>query len=184
VLRLDVTLRRAVLATCAAVLMLAAPAAAHTYKVSGEDIAVDEDNGVYRLQGGLLGSFKVTSFQTVATSPVFHGTGTEKFEGCLDRRRDGSCAGDPKGTLSFSFDYWALYDSPDPASLVWGACWHPVASGTGDFRGARGVLQMVDTPTKEGVQTDYIGTIRLEGRHGRGAVRAAAAARPACGSQS
>ena len=79
------------------------------------------------------------------------GRGTELFEGCLDRRRDRSCKGDPSGTLSFTFEYWALFASPDPASLVWGACWHPIVSGTGDFAGAQGVIAMVDTPTPSGV---------------------------------
>jgi hypothetical protein len=53
--------------------------------------------------------------------------------------------------------------SDDPASLVWGACWHPVVSGTDDFEGARGVFVMADTPTKQGVKTAYIGNLTLDG---------------------
>ena len=183
-LRFELSWPRALLVTCAAALALATPAGAQNHKVSGQDITVDADKGLYKLQGDLIGSFKVTSYQELATSPVYHATGTEQFEGCLDQRGDRSCAGDPTGTISFTFEYWALYDSPDPASLVWGACWHPVASGTGDFEGARGVLQMVDTPTKHGVETAYIGTLRLKAGHGHDAARASAASRPACGASS
>jgi hypothetical protein len=179
--------RRALLASCAAALALAAPAVAGTHELEGTMVPVDVEKGIYRAEGSLIGSWTYTSFQEIATSPLYHATGTEEFDGCLDRRRDGSCAGDPKGTLSFTFEYWALYDSPDPASLVWGACWHPLASGTGDFAGARGVVQMVDTPTRDGQKTTYIGNLRFkrghahEGRHrGRGG-HAARISRSTCG---
>ena len=38
------------------------------------------------------------------------------FKGCIDRRRDRSCKGDPSGTLSFTIRYWELRDSADPTS--------------------------------------------------------------------
>ena len=84
------------------------------------------------MTGGLIGKWKTTSFKTLATSPIYKGKGTEKFNGCLDRRRDGHCAGDPRGTIRFSFLYWAKFGPGD--SLVWGSCWHPVRGGTGGFR--------------------------------------------------
>ncbi|MBA3406764.1 MAG: hypothetical protein H0U06_01680, partial [Solirubrobacterales bacterium] len=42
-------------------------------------------------------------------------------------------------------------------------CFHPVVQGTGDFAGAQGVLMFVDSPTKQGVKTNYIGTLTLAG---------------------
>lgn len=164
--------RLLVLATCAAALLVAAPAGAATYAVSGKQSVVDEEKGIYKMRGSLLGRWTTTSFEEVATEPYYQGRGTERFRGCLDRRRDHSCKGDPSGTLSFTFDYWALFDGED---LVWGSCWHPVTGGTGDFAGARGVLVMVDTPTKGGVRTDYIGNLTLKGK-GKSARRASAAA--------
>ena len=170
-------LSRTIVATCAAALALAAPAAAGTHQLSGKQITVDEEAGVYKMRGSLIGSWKITGFEELGTSPVYHAKGTEAFRGCLDRRRDGSCKGDPSGTLALDFEFWALFRSDDPASLVWGACFHPITSGTGDFAGAEGVIQMVDTPTGNGVKTRYIGNLKLRGS---GARRAAAASRPSC----
>jgi hypothetical protein len=147
----------------AAILVTAAPAAAKTYAVSGKQIVVDADKGVYKMRGSLIGRWSVTAFQESPQDPYFHASGTEEFKGCLDRKRDGRCKRDPSGTLSMTFEYWALNASDDPASLVWGACWHPVVSGTGDFEGARGVFVMADTPTKQGVKTAYIGNLTLDG---------------------
>ena len=159
------------LAISAAVLVTAAPAAAKTYAVSGKQIVVDADKGVYKMRGSLIGRWSVTGFQELAQEPYFHASGTEEFKGCLDRKRDGRCKGDPSGTLSMTFEYWALNASDDPASLVWGACWHPVVSGTGDFEGARGVFVMADTPTKQGVKTAYIGNLTLDGGARSGSAR-------------
>ena len=125
---------------------------------------MDEENGIYKMRGSLIGRWNVTSFQESAQDPYFHGSGTEEFKGCLDRKRDGRCKHDPRGTLQITYEYWALFGSEDPESLVWGSCWHPVVSGTGDFEGATGVFTMVDTPTKNGVSTRYIGNLTLEGQ--------------------
>ena len=151
---MNTNLTRVLLAAAAALLIFAAPAGAKTYAVSGKQIAVNENAGKYRMTGGLIGKWKTTSFKTIATSPIYKGKGTEKFNGCLDRRRDGHCAGDPRGTIRFSFLYWAKFGPGD--SLVWGSCWHPVRGGTGGFAGATGVLTFVDTPVGKGVD------VRLE----------------------
>ena len=169
------------LAACAAaVLAAAAPAGAKTHAVSGKQIVVNEEAGTFKMRGGLIGAWQATDFKELETSPWYHAEGTEAFKGCLDRRRDRSCKGDPKGTLSFTFEYWALFASEDPASLVWGACWHPVVSGTGDFAGAEGVLVFADTPTHGGVKTRYVGNVTLKG-HAARAGRAAAVGGSGCG---
>jgi hypothetical protein len=146
------------LAATAAALVLAVPAGAATYQVAGKQTVIDADAGTSTMSGGLLGAWKITSFEQVALSPYYEAKGTESFEGCIDRRRDRSCKGDPSGTLAFEFSYWATYGSADPASLVWGACWHPVVGGTGAFAGAQGALTMVDSPTSAGVSTRSIGS--------------------------
>jgi hypothetical protein len=163
-LRTNTSRRLVALAGCAVLaLALAAPASGKTHRLSGTQKVVDEDAGTYKMRGSLVGDWSTTSFDEVEEpSPTyFHGRGTELFKGCLDRRRDRSCKRDPKGSLSFTFDYWGLFASPDPASLVWGACWHPIVKGTGDFAGAQGVVMMVDTPTDKGVETRYIGNVTL-----------------------
>jgi hypothetical protein len=108
----------ALLAVCAAATAVAAPAGAATYPVSGKQIVVNQKKGIFKMRGGLLGRWTGTSFKVLAKSPLYRAKGTERFRGCIDRRRDRSCAGDPSGTLSFTFRYWALFRSSDPASLV------------------------------------------------------------------
>jgi hypothetical protein len=167
-------------AAAAAALVLAAPAGAATYQVDGKQRVIDEAAGLSKVTGGLVGRWATTSFEVVATEPYVEGNGTEEFSGCIDRRRDRSCKGDPSGTISFEFRYWGLYGSADPASLIWGSCWHPVVGGTGAFAGAAGVVTFVDSPTPNGVKTSYVGTITTKG--GKASRRAArtAAAQPGC----
>jgi hypothetical protein len=170
-----------------AALALAAPAGAASYRITGKQIAIDENAGLFKLDGSLVGFWKVTGFDTLATTPLLQARGTEVFKGCLDRRRNGCDRRDPGGTLSLTFTYEALFASPDPASLVWGSCRHPIVSGTGSFAGARGVIAMVDTPVRGGVTTDYIGNLTLPSRHRaahhRGRAKAAEAGVTApCGS--
>jgi hypothetical protein len=160
------------LAAAAAALLLASPAGAATYQVAGKQKVIDEAAGTSKVTGDLRGSWNITSFEEVALSPYYEAKGTELFTGCIDRRLDRSCEGDPSGTMTFDFGYWAMYGSADPASLVWGACWHPVVSGTGAFAGAQGVLTFVDSPTAAGVTTRYIGSLTLQG--GRSSHRAQA----------
>lgn len=157
--------RRATLlaVTCtAAAAAVATPASANTYFVSGQQIVIDQTTGTAAMHGGLIGIWTYTSEPTFLSDyPLYHYTGTEHFEGCLNRHRDLSCRHDPRGTLTFSYDAWASYSAPSEAGFSWGACVHPVTSGTGAFSGAQGVITMIDTPTPSGVLTRYDGNIVL-----------------------
>jgi len=165
-------------------LFAAAPATAQrTYRVAGRQVVLDQDAGTNKMFGGLRGIWVTTSFNELATTPLYRAEGTESFTGCLDRKRDRSCAGDPSGTLRFRFLYWGKFGPGD--QLVWGSCWHPVVGGTGAFSGADGVLTFVDSPTGSGgVSTRYVGSITLAGRaaKARHRARAAASRRGGCGS--
>jgi len=157
-------------------------AARSTFAVSGRQITIDENAGTYLMRGGLRGMWQTTSFDEIAKEPIYQAKGTETFKGCLDRRADRSCAGDPTGTLNFSFLYWASFDSS--GALQWGACYHPITSGTGDFRGATGVLMFADTPVGNGTRTAYTGNVTLaNGSPSRGhrAAVARAATTVGCG---
>jgi hypothetical protein len=166
------------LVAAVAALALASPAGAATIELEGRQKAIDESTA--KMTGDLRGVWTTTSFEPVAFEPYFEAKGTELFEGCMDRRRDRSCAGDPSGTLSLRFRYAAIYGSADPASLVWGTCWHPVVSGTGAFAGAQGILAFVDSPTAKGVSTRYIGSLTLKRAGSSRKASATAARRPAC----
>lgn len=171
---LAVALSAAVGVTCAPAL-----AARQALPVSGRQTVVDADKGLYRMKGGLLGSWQQTGFTEIATSPIYEAKGTESFQGCVDRGRDGSCAGDPSGRLDFSFLYWGSFGAGD--SLNWGACYHPIVGGTGDFRGAIGVLVFADTPVAGGVLTRYAGSVTIErGQRARARKSSSTAAPAGC----
>jgi hypothetical protein len=79
-----------------------------------------------------------------APSGTIQATGTEHFAGCLDLDTDGSCTGDPHGTLAFTFQLSAKFEPVPPFSEIHGRCQHPILSGTGDLAGATGVITFKD----------------------------------------
>ena len=116
-------------------------------------------------QGDLLGTWNITAFTThyQGSEGQFVGSGKELFAGCRDVDRSGACdTGEPKGTIRFTFIYWATLD-PKTQSLVKGQCVHPVLGGTGAFAGVKGIIHMTDSPTPSGVRTRYTGTLRYGG---------------------
>lgn len=113
--------------------------------------------GFYFMEGAsgngaaqLIGCWWTTSLEFIlpsigTLSGVIVATGTELFDGCLDLGGDGSCAGDPSGTLDFAFNATVKYD-PGYTQLQQGRCYHPITGGTDDFEGATGALRFKDDP--------------------------------------
>ncbi len=97
---------------------------------------------------GLVGCWYTVTFElgVVTPSGVVTGTGTEAFSGCLDRAGDGTCVGDPGGSLTFSFRATAKYDPETFTILQHGRCHHPITGGSGAFAGASGELRFKDDP--------------------------------------
>ena len=83
--------------------------------------------------------------------------------------------------MTFYNDTWLQYAGTAEAPVfVWGACVHPITSGTGAFAGAQGVLTMIDTPTPRGpVSTRYDGNIILADQAGAAAPPQALSGPPA-----
>ena len=70
--------------------------------------------------------------------------GTEHFVGCIDKDRDGVCSEeDPTGTWKTTFVFTGIFLWAGGAEIS-GGCTHPIISGTGDFKGARGTIFMTD----------------------------------------
>ena len=147
-----VTVGAALLMVAAAA--LASAATAGTSQTIGVMTVVDAGNpldvtdDVTEVRGDLIGFWWTTTFDLgVATrSGVVTGSGTERFDGCLDANRNGSCdAADPTGSLHLSFTYSGKFD-PETFALLHGRCHHPITGGTGGFVGATGVIQMRDDP--------------------------------------
>ena len=154
---------------CAAALAIVSLAAAapapKPIALKGTQTVVDESKGMFRMSGSLVGDWNVTAFKVEYgdTDGRFVGSGKELFKGCYDTDRSGACdSGEPSGTLRFTFVYWANY-KPGTETLIKGQCIHPVVGGTGGFARAKGVIHMIDTPTKAGVRTTYTGALTAPG---------------------
>lgn len=129
--------------------------------LSGTQTPVDPANGVYRMDGDLMGDWYTTSFNVVGFTPsgALRGTGTELFVGCYDADGSGACDGaDPAGTMTFSFTYTGRFDMATGA-LQHGRCHHPITGGTAGFANASGVLNFHDDPVTG--CSSYKGNIRL-----------------------
>jgi len=156
-----------------AALVASAPASAAG--VSGRQLVVNADKGKYRMAGGLRGQWRVTAFRTLDQKPVFRAKGKERFKGCLNRDRDRSCKGEPRGVLKFKFHFWAKFGSDGSEQL--GTCAHRVVGGRGDFAGATGFLMFVDTPIGRPpfTKSHYQGRIDLS--HAKGSPKLASETR-------
>src|SRR5262245_33568277 len=93
---MHVTWKRAAVAAAlaAACLATAATAAADptTVTVRGTQVPVDPDAGTYTMTGSLVGRWRITAFTVrYADATQFVGTGRERFVGCLDSNRNGTC---------------------------------------------------------------------------------------------
>jgi hypothetical protein len=141
-------------------------------RVSGQQIPVDIDNGLYEMRGSLIGDWHYMPREVLHNDPdrptLYVESGVEVFTGCIDRRpRDGQCTDrDAQGELHFAFLYWASYDLS--GDLIRGQCVHPITGGRGDFAGARGLLRMVDRPAGDEVKTTYRGKVELNAVPGEG----------------
>ena len=150
-----------------AALVVVAAAAGGTapVKVRGTQTVIDEAKGKYEMHGSLVGKWNTTAFKIDYQGPdgEFVGSGKELFSGCHDADANGTCdAGEPTGTLSFSFVYWANFN-PKTQALVRGECVHPVTGGTKGFRNVKGIIHMVDRPAGKDVRTTYSGSLLFPG---------------------
>lgn len=135
-----------------------------TAHVHGTQTVVDEDAGTYLMHGSLVGAWAITSFEPVYVSDTLYvARGTERFAGCLDQNRNGTCQSKERhGRIRFSFTSWANFDGTTGAYLG-GGCVHPVTGGSGGFANATGTLLMKDTVHGDDVRTTYWGELQFGG---------------------
>jgi hypothetical protein len=131
-----------------------------TLQVEGTQTQVSEQ--LYKSHGGLLGDFWILTFDPLYESDsLVVGTGSERFEGCVDADLDGVChETEPSGELLFDYVQWATFD-PSTGALIEGNCTHPITGGTDGFQGARGIVTMRDVLVNGEVETTYEGTVVL-----------------------
>lgn len=166
----------AVAASLSVLVLIAQPAAASIISVSGSQafaspgdpvgaacIAADPVPGgapaVLTMSGSLVGCWYVVDFvDKFQDNGALQETGHELFVGCLDRGDDGSCSGDPSGTLSFSYVFTGKFD-PVTFEEIKGRCHHHVDDGTDGFAQASGVINFKDD-VEAGIAT-YNGNLKL-----------------------
>jgi hypothetical protein len=153
--------------------VVAAPASATQNQVSGVQTpgtvspACSDPLTSFTMTGGLVGCwYEDTGTPTLdQVTPsgleIVHFSGTEHFTGCLDLDGDGACAGDPTGTLFFTFTFTGQYVAGTNAAIeIRGRCHHPIVGGTGDFAGATGVLNFKDDVSNPAfVLSPYMGHV-------------------------
>lgn len=137
------------------------PSKPHTVHVRGQQIPTESPT-MWEMEGDLVGEW-VTSTRTPNlhnSQTLYSEAGVERFSGCIDRNGNGKCGKrDYRGEMYAVYLYWASFDLE--GNLIKGQCVHPITGGTGDFVGARGVINMVDTPVGDKVITKYRGDVVL-----------------------
>jgi hypothetical protein len=148
------------LATLAAAVTLIAVPAVQAFYVKGQQVPTNNE-AKFKMTGGLNGKWKVTKFRVLHEAPVFKAKGEERFNGCVDIARDGCGSGDPAGTLTFRFRYWARFT--DEGLVELGTCAHRIVAATDGLTGTTGFLMMVDTPKGASFKTHYEGDVNVPG---------------------
>lgn len=166
----------AVAASLSLLVLIAQPAAGSVISTSGSQafaspgdpvgaacIAADPVPGgapfVFTMSGSLVGCwYSVDLIDKFQDNGTLQETGHELFVGCIDSGGDGSCSGDPTGTLSFSYVFTGKFD-PVTFEEIKGRCTHHVDEGTGGFAQASGVINFKDD-VEAGIAT-YNGNLKL-----------------------
>ncbi|HKV69396.1 MAG TPA: hypothetical protein VJN72_14990, partial [Gaiellales bacterium] len=97
---------------CTAFAATTASAAPRELGVRGTQTPIDEANGTFAMHGGLVGKWYTLTFNPLyASNTLLIASGQEKFAGCLNRNGHPGCqVGEPSGTLSFRYFYWASFN--------------------------------------------------------------------------
>ena len=128
-----------------------------TVHVTGTLTLTDAKTGEYAAKGDLVGKWfippsRATDYYNTPTTIIQKGT--ESFDGCLVVGKQ-RC-----GTLNSEYISWTYLRAD--GRLISGGCTHALTGGTASFKGARGLLMMVDTPVGDDVNTVYQGEVILD----------------------
>jgi hypothetical protein len=144
---------------------MAVPSEVRRVHVEGKFIPVEQSHDVYRVTGGLVGTYDLRS-ERVSNSWTYWDTqirdidGTASVSGCVDLNQNQSCdPAEPSGDLRFTFNRVASFDT-GTGRLIEGVSTHQLSSG-GSFSG--GVLTTRDIPVHNGnkVVLTYEGDLEI-----------------------
>jgi hypothetical protein len=154
-----------VLASAVASPAMAVPREARQVHVEGQLIPVEQSRDVYRVTGGLVGTYNLRS-ERVSYAWTYWDTqirdldGTASIRGCVDQNQNQSCdPAEPSGDLRFTFNRVASFDT-QTGRLLEGVSTHQLSNG-GRFNG--GVLTTRDIPVHngDGVVLTYKGDLEV-----------------------
>ena len=154
-----------VLASAVVSSALAVPSEVRQVHLEGQLIPVEQSHDVYRVTGGLVGTYNLRS-ERVSYAWTYWDTqirdidGTASMRGCADLNQNQSCdTAEPAGDLRFTFNRVASFDT-GTGQLIEGVSTHQLSSG-GSFSG--GVLTTRDIPVHNGdaVVLTYEGDLEI-----------------------
>ena len=152
-----------VLASAVAPLAMAVPGEARKVHVEGQLIPVEHSHDVYRVTGGLVGTYHLRS-ERVSYAWTYWDTqirdihGTASINGCIDQNQNQTCEpAELSSDLRLIFDRVASFDT-ETGRLLEGSSTHQLSSGK-PFSG--GVLTSRDIPVhnSDGVVLTYEGDL-------------------------
>jgi hypothetical protein len=134
--------------------------------VEGHVLPVEESLGVYRVTGGLVGTYKIRSERMIHAwtyweTQIREIEGTEAITGCVDQNLNVKCdAGEPAGELKLSFSRVASVDTRTD-HLIDGRSTHWV-KGSGPFNGGNLTMREIPVGNSAEIVSMYVGDIRVE----------------------
>ena len=154
-----------VMGCVAAAPALAAPTEPRQVHVEGQLFPVEESPGIYRVTGGLVGTYRlrterVINAWTYWNTEIREMAGTEAITGCVDQNQNGSCdAGEPSGDVRLTFNRVASLDV-STGRLIDSRSTHQLIS-SGSFSG--GVLVTRDIPVgnSDEIVSTYEGDLKV-----------------------
>jgi hypothetical protein len=144
---------------------IAVPSEVRQVHVEGQLIPVEQSHDVYRVPGGLVGTYKLRS-ERVNYAWTYWGTqirdidGSASMRGCVDQNQNQSCdPAEPSGDLRLTFDRVASFDT-GTGRLLEGVSTHQLSSGE---RFSGGVLTTREIPVHNGdaVVLTYEGDLEI-----------------------
>jgi hypothetical protein len=144
---------------------MAVPSEVRQVHVEGQLIPVEQSHDVYRVTGGLVGTYKLR-IERVNYAWTYWGTqirdidGSASMRGCVDQNQNQSCdPAEPSGDLRLTFDRVASFDT-GTGRLLEGVSTHQLSSGE---RFSGGVLTTREIPVHNGdaVVLTYEGDLEI-----------------------
>jgi hypothetical protein len=144
---------------------LGAPNEPGQLHVEGQLLPVNGSPGVYRVTGGLVGSYRlrterVINSWTYWTTKIAYIEGTESLTGCVDQNQNQNCdANEPASELRLKFSRVANFDT-STGRLIESRSTHTVYGGD---RFSDGLLTMRDLPVggSDEIVSTYEGDLQV-----------------------